>query len=81
MPTKSAWQSAGKHHLPLQTLFSQRFKLLIQATTAPPNQPIHHVVFSPGYLGFGGLGLRVIKIEPSTPNQDTEATLRGTGMH
>ena len=28
---------------------AQQFKLLVKATTTPPGQPLHHVVFSPGY--------------------------------
>ena len=43
------WKAAEKPTLPSQTSLSQQFKLLVKATTTPPSQPLHHVVFSPGY--------------------------------
>ena len=43
------WKAAQKPTLPSQIILSQQFKLLVKATTTPPGQPLHHVIFSPGY--------------------------------
>ena len=43
------WKSAQKPVLPSQRILSQQFKLLTKSMTTPPSQPLHHVVFSPGY--------------------------------
>ena len=43
------WKAAQRPVLPSQHILSQQFKLLIKAMTTPPSQPLHHVVFSPGY--------------------------------
>ena len=43
------WKAAGKPHIPFQTILQQQFKMLIKTTTTPPSEPLHHVVFSPGY--------------------------------
>ena len=40
---------AQKPVLPSQRITSQQFKLLTKTMTTPPSQPLHHVVFSPGY--------------------------------
>ena len=43
------WKAAGKKTMPSQTIFQQQFKMLIKFTTTPPSDPLHHVMFSPGY--------------------------------
>ena len=43
------WKAAQRPVLPSQHILSQQFKLLIKSMTTPPSQPLHHVVFSPGY--------------------------------
>ena len=43
------WKAAGKPHIPSQTILQQQLKMLIKSTTTPPTEPLHHVVFCPGY--------------------------------
>ena len=43
------WKAAQKPVLPSQRILSQQFKLLTKSMTTPPSQPLHHVIFSPGY--------------------------------
>ena len=43
------WKEAQRPVLPSQRILSQQFKLLTKAMTTPQNQPLHHVIFSPGY--------------------------------
>ena len=43
------WKAAGKRPIPSQTILQQQFKMLIKSTTTPPADPLHHVMFSPGY--------------------------------
>ena len=46
---RTVWQIAGKPQLPSQTLLTQQLQRLIKTLTTPPQDPLHHVVFSPGY--------------------------------
>ena len=43
------WKAAQRPLLPSQQILSQELELLIKAMTTPPAQPLHHVIFSPGY--------------------------------
>ena len=43
------WKVAQRPVLPSQHILLQQFKLLVRATTIPPGQPLHHVIFSRGY--------------------------------
>ena len=43
------WKAAGKKRMPSQAILQQQFKMLIKSTTTPPTDPLHHVLFSPGY--------------------------------
>ena len=43
------WKAAGKKPMPSQIILQQQFKMLIKSTTTPPSDPLHHVMFSPGY--------------------------------
>ena len=43
------WNLAGKPRLPSQQLVTQQLQLLVKTLSTPPSDPIHHVVFSPGY--------------------------------
>ena len=42
------WKLAGKPEIPSQTLTSAQMAQLSKILTTPPDDPLHHVVFSPG---------------------------------
>ena len=46
---RTVWQMAGKPQLPSQTLLIQQLQRLIKTLATSPQDPLHHVVFSPGY--------------------------------
>ena len=43
------YKLAGYPALPSHSILQQQFKMLAKATLAPTNDPIHHVIYSPGY--------------------------------
>ena len=49
IPNVKVWKTAGRPFIPSQTIYKQQFQLLLKSLTTPPNQPVHHVVFSPGF--------------------------------
>ena len=49
IPNQRVWIHAGRPTLPTQTLLSNQQSRLIKSTLATPQDPLHHVIFSPGY--------------------------------
>ena len=43
------WKVSGKPPLPSQTLLSRQLQQLVDVSAKPPTDPLHLVVFSPGY--------------------------------
>ena len=43
------WKVSGKPPLPSQTLLSRQLQQLADISAKPPTDPLHHVVFAPGY--------------------------------
>ena len=46
---KTVWEQAGRPTLPSQTLTSLQLTQLARVIATPPQDPLHNVVFSPGY--------------------------------
>ena len=47
-PNKDVWLQAGKPVLPSQMVLAAQFRLLLLSLNASPQEPMHHVAFSPG---------------------------------
>ena len=48
IPNKEVWLEAGKPIIPSQTVLAAQFRLLLHSLNAAPQEPMHHVAFSPG---------------------------------
>ena len=48
IPNKEVWMQAGKPVLPSQIALAAQFRLLLLSLNVSPQEPMHHVAFSPG---------------------------------
>ena len=48
IPNKEVWIQAGKPVIPSQMVLAAQFRLLLLSLNASPQEPMHHVAFSPG---------------------------------
>ena len=49
IPNQTVWKQAGCPVLPSQTILSAQLQQLVTSLATPPDDPLHHVIFSPGY--------------------------------
>ena len=49
IPNRTVWIKAGRPTLPSQSLLTQQLDKLVDSIQKPSTDPIHHVIFSPGY--------------------------------
>ena len=49
IPNKTVWIKAGRPTLPSQLLITQQLDKLVDSIQKPSTDPLHHVIFSPGY--------------------------------
>ena len=55
IPNQAVWEKANRPIIPSQTLLSEQFQQLTTSLFTPHHDPIHHVVFSPGYKDRVGI--------------------------
>ena len=52
---RNVWERAGRPTLPSQSVLSLQFRQLIECLATPPDDPLYHVIFSPGYKDRVGI--------------------------